>query len=99
MIKDGSIESVLAGKSRLLLRTNIAKLIGKNGVGQAGAHPIESSGFDVRKPDATGCRTFDEPASIHEHHAEHLLDCQSSGDRQLKSTPARLTRFAMLEEV
>ena len=56
MIEDGSLKSILARKSGLLLGTDIAKLVGKDGVWQAGAHAVESSRIEVRKRDANRLR-------------------------------------------
>jgi hypothetical protein len=74
MIEDGSLKSILARKSGLLLWTDIAKLVGKDGVGQAGGAPaVETSTIDIRKRNARGYSTFDKRPAAGKHHASHLL--------------------------
>src|ERR1700689_4073075 len=74
MIEDGSFKSILARKTGLLLGTDIAKLVGKDGVWQAGCGPaVEPSRPDVGKRKARGRSTFDKPPATREHHAVHLL--------------------------
>jgi hypothetical protein len=74
MIENGSLKSILARKSGLLRGTDIAKLVGKDGVWQAGGGAaVEPSRFDVRKPEASGCSTFDKRPAAGNYHAAHLL--------------------------
>src|ERR1700722_6976714 len=69
MIEDGSLKSILARKTGLLLGTDIAKLVGKDGVGQAGSgSAVEPTRPDVRQRYAGGRSTFDKPPLTREPH-------------------------------
>src|SRR5580704_4076812 len=79
MIEDGSRKAIVARKSGLLLGTDIAKLVGKDGVWQAAGGPaVEPSCLEVRKRDASGCGTLDKPPTTRQHHAAISLLCSLS---------------------
>ena len=76
MIEDGSRKSILARKSGLLLGTDIAKLVRKDGVWQAaGAPPSNPLASKFASAMQAGCGTLDKPPATRQHHAAPLLYC------------------------
>src|ERR1700722_2035925 len=70
MIEDSALKSIVARKSGLLRGRDIAKLVRKDWVWQAGSgSAVEPSRVHRGKCDARGCSTFDKSPTSCSHHA------------------------------